>query len=435
MTRAAVLNVRGAADAPCAIVDTSRCIATPTRFPHLETAPVESFRRDARVIGVVSLAHGVSHFLQLALPPLFPLLRVEFDVSWTMLGFVVGVFYIASGLVQFAAGFVVDRIGARPILLAGLALLAGGTLAASLAPNPWWLLPCVAIMGAGNGVFHPSDFAILNANVTPRRLGHAYSTHGVGGSLGYALAPIVSFALGSAFGWRVALAAMGVVGLLVLGVVATQQRILTSQRASDAHLHTLKGSIGLFLQPAILLCFFYFIFQTTATIGLQTFLPAALNTGLEVPLVVATSAVTAYLLGSTAGIVAGGFLAVRTARHDLVAAVGLLTGAMLLMPVAGGLVPLPIVVPLFVVIGLFIGATGPSRDLIVRGATPKGAAGRVYGFVYSGLDIGSLLGPIWFGLLLDHAMPRAMLYAISALFVIAIGTVVQVRRATASRTA
>jgi MFS family permease len=403
-------------------------------LPQLETAP-ESFRRDARVIGVVSLAHGVSHFLQLALPPLFPLLRAEFDVSWTMLGLVVSVFYVASGLVQFAAGFFVDRVGARPILLAGLALLAGGTLAASLAPNPWWLIPCMAIMGAGNGVFHPSDFAILNANVTPRRLGHAYSTHGVGGSLGYALAPIVSFALGSAFGWRVALAAMGVVGLLVLGVVATQQRILTSQRASDAHLHTLKGSIGLFAQPAILLCFFYFIFQTTATIGLQTFLPAALNTGLDVPLVVATSAVTAYLLGSTAGIVAGGFLAVRTARHDLVAAVGLLTGAMLLMPVAGDLVPVPIVVPLFVVIGLFIGATGPSRDLIVRGATPKGAAGRVYGFVYSGLDIGSLLGPIWFGLLLDHALPRAMLYAISALFVIAIGTVVQVRRATASRTA
>ena len=400
-----------------------------TRSPALDNAPAASFRRDARVIGVVSLAHGVSHFLQLALPPLFPLLRAEFDVSWTLLGLIVGVFYVASGLVQFAAGFVVDRLGARHVLLGGISLLTLGTLAASLAPNPWWLFPCAAIMGAGNGVFHPSDFAILNANVTARRLGYAYSTHGVGGNLGYALAPIVSFGLGTAFGWRIAICAMGVIGLIVLGVLASQREILTSQRAADAHLHTLKGSVGLFIQPAILLCFFYFIFQTTATIGLQTFLPPALNSGLDIPLIVATSAVTAYLLGGTAGIVAGGFLAVRTARHDRVAATGLLLGATLLALIASGAVPLPWIVPMFVVIGICVGATGPSRDLIVRNATPRGAAGRVYGFVYSGLDIGSMLGPIWFGMMLDHGLAREVLFAIGVLFIIAIGTVVQVRRA------
>ena len=400
-----------------------------TRSPALDNAPAESFRRDARVIGVVSLAHGVSHFLQLALPPLFPLLRAEFDVSWTLLGLIVGVFYVASGLVQFAAGFVVDRLGARQVLLGGIALLTLGTLAASLAPNPWWLFPCAAIMGAGNGVFHPSDFAILNANVTARRLGYAYSTHGVGGNLGYALAPIVSFGLGTAFGWRIAICAMGVIGLIVLGVLASQREILTSQRAADAHLHTLKGSVGLFIHPAILLCFFYFIFQTTATIGLQTFLPPALNSGLDIPLIVATSAVTAYLLGGTAGIVAGGFLAVRTVRHDRVAATGLLLGATLLALIASGAVPLPWIVPMFVVIGICVGATGPSRDLIVRNATPRGAAGRVYGFVYSGLDIGSMLGPIWFGMMLDHGLAREVLFAIGVLFIIAIGTVVQVRRA------
>lgn len=407
----------------------------PYSSPALDTAPAESFRRDARVIGVVSLAHGVSHFLQLALPPLFPLLRAEFDVSWTLLGFVAGAFYVASGLVQFAAGFIVDRLGARPVLLTGLGLLACGTLAASLAPNPWWLFPCAAIMGAGNGVFHPSDFAILNANVTPRRLGYAYSTHGVGGNLGFALAPIVSFGLGAAFNWRVALLVMGMIGLVALGVLASQRRMLTSQRAADAHLHTLSGSIGLFAQPAILLCFFYFIFQTSASVGLQTFLPPTLNAGFAVPLVIATSAVTAYLLGGTAGIVTGGFLAVRTTRHDRVAATGLLIGATLLALVAANVVSLPFLVPLFVVIGFFIGATGPSRDLIVRNATPKGAAGRVYGFVYSGLDIGSMLGPVWFGMMLDHGLARQVLFVIGALFVIAIGTVVQVRRAGAPQAA
>jgi MFS family permease len=401
----------------------------------LDSVPAESFRRDVRVIGLVGVAHGLSHFLQLALPPLFPLLRAEFDVSWTLLGALVGAFYVASGAVQFTAGFLVDRFGARPVLLSGMTLLACGTLLAALAPGAYWLFPFAALMGAGNGVFHPCDFAILNATVAPRRLGHAYSTHGVGGNLGYALAPIVSFGLGTAFGWRTALVCMGAAGLAVLAVLYVQRAQLTSHRAPDSHLHTLRGSVTLFLQPAILLCFGYFVFQTAAGVGLQTFLPAGLNTGLGVPLVIATSAVTSYLLGGTAGIVAGGFLAARTMRHDRVAATGLLAGAALLVVVAGGLVPAAAMIALFAAVGFVIGATGPSRDLIVRNATPKGAAGRVYGFVYSGLDLGATLGPIGFGLMLDHQLGRELFFAIAALYVVAIATVVNVRRSSALATA
>ena len=136
------------------------------------------------------------------------------------------------------------------------------------------------------------------------------------------------------------------------------------------------------------MCFGFFVLQTTATIGLQTFMPSALNAGLAVPLVLATTAVTAYLLGGTAGIVAGGFLATRTTRHDLVAAAGLLAAAVLLAIVGTDVLPIAATVPMFVLVGFSIGCTGPSRDLIVRNATPKGAAGRVYGFVYSGLDLG-----------------------------------------------
>ncbi|HTQ00902.1 MAG TPA: MFS transporter [Casimicrobiaceae bacterium] len=395
----------------------------------METASPESFRRDVRVIGLIGSAHAFSHFFQLALPPLFPLLRAEFDVSWTLLGILVGVFYAASGVTQFAAGFAVDRIGARPVLLGGLGLLAGGTVAASLAPGAHWLFPVVVLMGIGNGVFHPCDFAILNASVTPRRLGYAYSTHGIGGSLGYALSPVVSYALAAAFNWRVALACMGVAGLCALGVLAAQRVYLTSQRASDAHAHSLKGSMSLFLQPAILLCFGYFVVQTTGSMGLQTFLPSALNSGLAIPLALAASAVTAYLLGSTGGIFAGGFLAARTERHDLVAATGLLAGASLLATVGLGIVGATAVIPLFALVGFAIGCTGPSRDLIVRNATPKGASGRVYGFVYSGLDLGSMLGPVWFGLMLDHGLGREMFYVVAVLLALAVGTVVRVRRA------
>ena len=398
----------------------------------MDNAQPESFRRDVRIIGLIGTAHAFSHFFQLALPPLFPLLRADFDVSWTMLGLLVGVFYAASGLMQFAAGFAVDRFGARPVLLGGLALLAGGTVLAGLAPGVYWLFPIVALMGVGNGVFHPCDFAILNANVAQRRLSHAYSTHGVGGSLGYALSPIVSYALAAAFNWRVSLALMGLAGLVALAVLAHQRTYLTSHRAVDARSHSLSGSMGLFLQPAILLCFGYFVIQTMASVGLQTFLPSALNSGFAVPLVLAATAVTAYLLGSTGVIIAGGFLAARTERHDIVAAAGLLAGATLLAMVAFAGVSGAMVVPTFALIGFVMGSTGPSRDLIVRNATPKGAAGRVYGFVYSGLDLGAMIGPVWFGVMLDHGMGREMFYVVAVLLALAVATVVRVRRAVIS---
>jgi len=363
------------------------------------------------------------------------LLRAEFGTSYAVLGTLVGAYYASSGVSQFASGFAVDRLGARPVLLAGLALAVGGILLAGLVPDVGWLFPIVILMGIGNGVFHPADFAILNASVAPRRLGHAYSTHGIGGNLGYAMAPVVSFALGSMFGWRAALASMGVIGLVALGVLLSQRSLLVSHRLADSHLHTVKGSASLFLQLPILLCFFYFVFVTIAGLGLQTFIPTVLGSVYGVSLALATSTLTAYLLGGAAGILTGGFLAARTTRHDRVAAGGMLLAAMVLLVVAMGAVPTALLLPVFVLIGFAMGSTGPSRDLIVRNATPKGAAGRVYGFVYSGLDLGGIIGPVLFGFMLDHGHPQAMLVAVAACYLIAIGTVIQVRTASTRRTA
>ena len=393
----------------------------------MDAPPTDSFRRDARVIGLVGIAHGLSHVFQLALPPLFPLLRAEFDVSWTLLGALVGLFYAASGITQFSAGFLVDRVGARPVLLGGLALLAGGTLLASLVPGIGWLFPVVVLMGIGNGVFHPADFAILNANVAQQRLGHAYSTHGIGGNLGYAIAPIASFTLATMLGWRGALVVFGVAGLIMLGVLATQRAYLTSERHPEAQAHTLRGSLALFKQAAILACFGYFMVQTMAAVGMQTFAGNALHAGFDVPLALANSAVTAYLLGGSLGILAGGFLAARTQRHDRAAAAGLGVAGLMTAVVATGL-PAALLLPVFAVIGFAMGSTGPSRDMIVRSVTPRGAAGRVYGFVYSGLDLGATLGPLWFGLLLDHRMAQAMFLAVAGLFVLALVTVLSARR-------
>jgi MFS transporter, FSR family, fosmidomycin resistance protein len=393
------------------------------------SADSQSLRRDVRVIGVVGVAHGMSHFFQLVLPPLFPLLRAEFDVSYATLGALVSTFYVASGLCQFGAGFAVDRFGARPVLFGGLGLLAGGTLLAGTVPGIAWLFPLAALMGIGNGVFHPADFAVLNANVHPRRLGHAYSSHGIGGSLGYALAPIASYGLAGVFGWRTALLVLGAAGLVALALLATQRSVLQSRaHGTSPPKHTLAGSIELFTQKPILLCFAYFCVLTLATIGIQTFVGTSLNAAYDIPLAVATSAITAYLLGNATGVFGGGFLAARTTRHDRVAATGLAVGASLMLLIAVSPTIAQWAIPMLALTGVAIGSTGPSRDMIVRGATPPGASGRVYGFVYSGLDLGATLGPVAMGSLLDHGSPRVVFAAISVCLFMAIGTVIQVRR-------
>jgi MFS family permease len=400
----------------------------------LDSPATGAFRRDIQVIGLIGSAHCLSHYFQLVLPPLFPLLKAEFDVTYATLGALVSVFYIASGVCQFGAGFAVDRFGARPVLLGGIGLLAGGALVAGLMPDVLWLFPLAAVMGAGNGVFHPADFAVLNANVAPRRLGHAYSTHGVGGSLGYALAPVVSYGLGSMIGWRHALVLMGALGLVALAALATQRKALASRaHGAVAPRHTLAGSVELFRQKAILLCFMYFAVLTLATVGIQTFSGTALNAAYGVPMALATSALTAYLLGSTMGILAGGFLAANTAHHDRVAASGLFAGGALMLLVGALPAVAGLAIALFAITGFVLGATGPSRDMIVRGATPSGASGRVYGFVYSGLDLGATIAPVAVGTLLDHGEPRVMFVAVAVCLFLAIGTVLQVRRSVAGR--
>lgn len=387
-----------------------------------------ALRRDARVIGLVGSAHCLSHFFQLTLAPLFPLLKAEFGVGYATLGALISVFYLASGASQFAAGFAVDRFGARPVLLGGMGLLAGGLLLASFIPGVYWLFPLVVLMGIGNGVFHPADFAVLNANVDPRRLGHAYSVHGIGGSLGYVAAPIVSFGIGSAFGWRMALLCIGSAGLVALAAFALQKGAFASRPHATVAPTSRAGSVTLFLQRPILLCFAYFCVLTLGSIGIQTFAGTALNAAYGIPLAVATSALAAYLLGSTTGILAGGFLAARTAHHDRVAASGLAAGAALMLFVAAVPVAALLAVPLFALTGFVLGATGPSRDMIVRNATPAGASGRVYGFVYSGYDLGATIAPVVIGSLLDHGLPRTVFAAIAGAMLLAIGTVLQVRR-------
>ena len=189
-------------------------------------------------MGLVGLAHCVSHFSQLLLPPLFPWLKDAFHASYAELGFLLTVFFVVSCAVQTVSGFVVDRFGPRPILFGGIALLAAAAFGFAASTSYAMLVAFAVVAGVGNGVFHPVDYTLLNRKINAARLGHAFSVHGITGSLGWALAPAILVPIALAFSWRVALVVAGVLALVVLVVPGPEPR------ASDDRDDERRGAEG-----------------------------------------------------------------------------------------------------------------------------------------------------------------------------------------------
>jgi MFS transporter, FSR family, fosmidomycin resistance protein len=383
-------------------------------------------KSDLPVISLIALAHGTSHFFQLIVAPLFPLIKEELGVSYAALGFAIALFYTLSAIFQPLAGFVVDRFGARGVLLGGVGLLMAGTLLAGLSASYPLLVLGMALAGLGNSVFHPSDFSILNARVSGPRLGYAYSAHGMAGSLGYAAAPVFSGSLGALFGWHAALAAAAGVGLAVFLLLLFQSpRFHMEKEKAPGGKTPFAHDVRVLMAAPVLLCFLYFAIYAAGLAGLQSFSVTAMTVQYGVTAALASSALTAYMIGSASGIFFGGFVAARTPRHDRVAATGLALAAFWVFLIASSAVPGAALPAILALSGFCVGATGPSRDLIVRASTPPGATGKVYGFVYSGLDVGSLSTPVFYGWLMDHRLPQAVFYTVSGLTALAILTVLQ----------
>jgi MFS transporter, FSR family, fosmidomycin resistance protein len=269
--------------------------------PATTTVSERGVRDDVRVIGLVGFGHFISHFFQLALPPLFPILRDELGVSYTALGLLMSVFFAASGLGQTAAGFVVDRVGATPVLLGGMAALATAVGLAGFAPSYIFLVPLAALGGIGNSVFHPANYAILNTSVSGTRVGRAYSVHGISGNLGWAAAPVTVVALSHFVGWRTALALLGGTGIAVTLGLISQAHVLTDRRPRAAATAGWHASLRVLLTTPILVAFAFFLLLAVGFIGLQAFAVSALVAIYDVPLALATGALTALLIGSASG--------------------------------------------------------------------------------------------------------------------------------------
>jgi len=366
-------------------------------------------------MGLVGLAHGTSHFFHMLLPPLFPLFVRDFGVTYAQLGLVVTTFFVVSGIGQALAGFLVDRVGARPVLFAAMACFAAAAILASMAQGQGGLLLAAALAGLGNSPFHPVDFTILNKRVSQPRLGHAFSVHGISGNLGWAIAPIFQLAIVQATGsWRLALLACAAWALLVLALLVWQRRAVDDRSAVSATTSAAKGADAgtfAFLRlPSVWLCFSFFFFSTAALSAIQSFAGPSLSMMYDLPVSTTAYVVTGYMVAGALGILVGGFLAVRAARLERVIGACLAVAALLLALVGSGALPAMLAMVATALAGFGVGLAGPSRDMLIKRASPPGATGRVYGTVYSGLDIGFALAAPVFGAILDGGRPDGVFY-------------------------
>ena len=400
--------------------------------------PISTRRREIEVIALVGFGHSVSHFFHLLLPPLFPWLMKEFGLSFTEVGATTALFFIVSGVGQAVSGFIVDHLGARRVLFAGISLFAIAALTLGAANSYAMLLAAAAIAGLGNCVFHPVDFTLLNRNVSSDRLGHAFSSHGLCGNLGWALAPVFLSAIAVAHGWRAAAFSASGVALLALAILFLRRDALRDPAAAHSSTQTDDApSIFAFLySPAVWMCFLFFLLTTQAFGALQNFAPSALQHLYDFSIAASASALTAFLLGGAGGIFVGGFLASGSDAHDRYIAIGLASAALIAIALAFG-VPAWGVLPLMAASGFSSGLAGPSRDMLVRRAATaqfgERAFGRVYGFVYSGLDLGLAIAPLAFGMLMDAGRFTWVFGGVALAQCLAIATALRVEQSTAAR--
>lgn len=415
--------------------------------------PQSGAREDALTIGLVGLAHGISHFHHLLLPTLFPVFAREFGLSFAELGLLMTVFFAVSGIGQTASGFLVDRVGARPVLFAALLCFAGAGLMTALAgtfTGPYVGLMAAAVLaGLGNAPFHPVDFTILNHRVALPRLGHAFSIHGISGNLGWALAPVFLIGMQGLTGsWRIACAAAALMTLTLTAVLWWQRAALDDRGTPLAAGHTNKpagarpgalqgaGSLGLaqlLAMPTVWLCFGFFFWSTAALSAVQGFASPALQQLYGLRESLTAFVVTAFMLAGAAGMVVGGFLVARVQRLERTIGVAMAASAGLFLMAASGAVAPWAAAASVALAGFGTGLAGPSRDMLIKRAAPAGATGRVYGLVYSGLDLGFAVAAPVLGHWMDHGRPGWVFAGAAEALLLAVASANWVGRRTTAR--
>lgn len=369
-----------------------------------------------RTLTGISIAHWVSHFHLLVLPMLFPFLKSQLGVGYIELGFALTVSAVVSGLTQAPTGYLVDHFGARKILLGGLTL--GGLALIMLGVHLSYasLIACAVLLGLANSVYHPADYAILAEHMDEARMGRAFSVHTFAGYFGGAVAPAIVATLLTVSGGVGALLASGAIGVLVaLLLVAVNIPDAGAHKSKPANANLPKQAV---ITPALITLTALFMLLSLSVAGINNFGVVALMSGYGATYSIANVALTAFLGSSAAGVLAGGFLADHTERHGYVAAACFAANAAIVLLIA--LVTLPgwALTATMATAGFLSGVIAPSRDMLVRNAAPPGAAGRAFGIVSTGFNLGGIVSPLLFGWIMDQSAPH-WVFGASVVFMVA----------------
>jgi len=377
-----------------------------------------------RVVGAVSAAHFVSHYYIILLAPLLPFVKADYGVSYTEIGLALAAFNIVTAALQTPAGFLVDRLGARALLVAGLVIGASAFVIVGLVNSFWVLVAMFALAGIGNTVYHPANYALLSHHVPADRIGQAFSVHTFSGMLGSTAAPATLLMMQSAWGWRGAFIGAGVLGFAVAAVlVALRDNGSAPGVPAPTRTGTDKASWQLLLSAPILLNLLFFALLAIISSGLYNYSVVALGALYGTPVTTANAALSGNLLWSAIGVLIGGVLVGRTTRHGSVAAIGLAAMALFTALVAEVELGALALIAAMSLAGFFSGVIMPSRDMIVREITPPGSFGKVFGFVTTGFNIGGIVSPLIFGGIMDSGNPRLVFLAVAAFSLISIVTV------------
>jgi len=388
---------------------------------------------ESRALGVVSAGHLMSHFYVLVLPPLYPVLKEEFGVSYAELGLTATAYAILTGLAQTPVGFLVDRIGGRRLLVGGLIAMGLAIAAIGFSSSFWAVVLLYGLAGLANTVFHPANYAILSASIPRERIGRAFSIHTFVGHIGWAIAPGIVIALTALWNWRMAMVVTGLASVAIAALIEWQRAALREERASTAASGaaspSIRDGIALLFSPAILLAFVFFVLIAMGFGALRQFAVSALVVGWDLPLATANAVLSGFLIGSPIGILIGGLYVDRMKQPALMAAGGFVVGAAATLAV--GSLPLPIagLTVTLAVAGLCAGMVQPARDLMLRRMTPEGSAGKVFGFATTGLGFGGAVMPPLFGWVLDQGDPRWVFWLAAAFLLASLVTVFRFGRA------
>ena len=377
--------------------------------------------RSTRVNILIGNGHFLSHFYVLCLPPMFLVWQHAFHVSFAELGMTIMLMSGTTAVLQTPVGFLVDRYGARPFLIGGALLMSLSIAAMGLTTQFWQILVLATLSGVGNSVIHPSDYAILSGSVDKDRMGRSFALHTFSGNLGFSAGPPVAAFLMLAMGWRGTLLTVGLLGVPVVLSIVLQSRILNDQVKEAAQDTARMSARELLTSRTMVLFFMFFMLGSMAGGGVQSWLVTVLHNLKGIDLPVAATALTAYMLGSTSGVLVGGWFADAFKRHVLPFVTGLtILSALLILGVNWLSVPVTAIIGMTFLSGLALGASRTPRDVMVKDAAPPGQIGKVFGFVSAGLPLGSAVTPVPFGILIDRGHPELVLVLVAVILLLSL---------------